>query len=719
MSARHASARGLLVPSRNCWRIERAHRLAFLIDAAAYFAAVRSAIAQARRTVFIVGWDFDSRTQLVPDGCDDGYPTELGELLKFVTRRRRTLRVYILLWDFVAIYAGDREWAPLYKLGWRTRPARRIHVRLDDRHPMGGSHHQKIVVIDDAVAFVGGLDLAQGRWDTPAHVPREPLRRDARGRPSRPNHDVQAIVDHQGARALGELCRTRWLRATGRNLRGIEPSPASDPWPRHLAAELTDVDVAIARTDPGYATGQPVEEIRQLYLDAIAAARRTLYLENQYFSSSVLGAALADRLNEHDGPEVIVVSRLIEEGWLESNTMGVLRALLHRRLQASPGSQRYRLLYPHVPGLTPPDLLNVHSKVLVMDDELCTLGSANFNNRSMGFDTECNIAIEARGDPRIRRVIAGLRDRLLAEHLDATPAAVAEARRRRDSLIDIIARLHRPGRTLEPIDPPAPTAADERSLAMTLVDLERPEDPESLIERFVPPELTRSMARRVAGYTASVLLLGALGALARWGPLHDRAPLHFLSQAMSTFEGAAFAAPTALALYLLATLLAAPIVVFAVAAIGLFGPLSGGVYALVGTLLSAAVTYGIGRALGRDAVRRLAGMGLNDISRRLPATRQIPAATVRAIAALRLLPVASYSLVNAVAGASRIDLRDFLLGTALGIIPGIVLMAFYVDRLRAAISDPGWGAFALLGMATALLLGTALRIWRRFGQPLE
>lgn len=68
-----AAGSGLLVPGRNCWRIERAHRLAFLIDAAAYFAAVRSDIAQAKRSVFILGWDFDSRIRLVPQGANDGY----------------------------------------------------------------------------------------------------------------------------------------------------------------------------------------------------------------------------------------------------------------------------------------------------------------------------------------------------------------------------------------------------------------------------------------------------------------------------------------------------------------------------------------------------------------------------------------------------------------------------------------------------------------------
>src|SRR5690606_13808835 len=148
---------------------------------------------------------------------------------------------------------------------------------------------------------------------------------------SRPNHDVQAVVSGPAAAALGDLCRDRWLRATGREPRYDPSAQPRDPWRATVQPDLFDVDVAIARTDPGYVNGAPVQEIRHLYADAIGAARRTLYLENQYFSSSLLGAAIDRRLREPNGPEIVVVSRLTEEGWLEERTMGVLRALLHQR----------------------------------------------------------------------------------------------------------------------------------------------------------------------------------------------------------------------------------------------------------------------------------------------------------------------------------------------------------------------------------------------------
>jgi phosphatidylserine/phosphatidylglycerophosphate/cardiolipin synthase-like enzyme len=275
-----ARSDAILVPGRNCWRIERAHRVAFFVDAADYFAALRSAIVQAQCCIFVLGWDFDSRIPLVPQGANDGYPDAIGPLLRAVARERRKLHVYVLSWDFVFVYAGNRQWVPLYKLGWKTHPGPRVSFRLDGTTPVTGSHHQKVVVVDDATAFVGGIDLTHGRWDTPAHRAGEPYRIDIRGRPARPNHDVQAIVDGDAAKALGALCRDRWQRATRQTIDPVSGARTFDPWPAGLAPAITDVPVAIARTDPGYRTHPPLGEIRHLYVDAIRKATRALYLEN-------------------------------------------------------------------------------------------------------------------------------------------------------------------------------------------------------------------------------------------------------------------------------------------------------------------------------------------------------------------------------------------------------------------------------------------------------
>ena len=701
---------GLLVPGRNCWRIERARRMAFLIDGAAYFKAVRRAIARATRSVYVIGWDIDSRIRLVPQGANDGFPEPLGDFLNEVVKRRRGLRMYVLTWDFAMVFALDREWLPIYKLGWRTH--RRLDFRLDDRHPLGASHHQKIVVVDDAVAFVGGLDLTHCRWDTSAHGCAEPDRCDPDGAPYRPYHDVQAVVDGSAARALGDLCRDRWSRATGQKARQTR-NAVDDPWPQHVVPDLTDVDVAIARTDPGYVTGVPVEEIRRLYVDAIASARRCLYFENQYFSSSVVGGALAARLRGSDPPQVVVVSRQTEEGWLEERTMGVLRARLHKRLQDADANRRYRLLYPYVPGLELPNVLNVHSKVIVVDDELCSVGSANFSNRSMGFDTECNIAIEARGDPRIKSVIAGFRNRLLAEHLGTdTERVAAEIQRSGGSVLAAIDALHRPGkRTLEPINPTVPPEMDALVPADAVVDPERPVDPEELVHDFVPPDARKPLVSRVWRVALSLMVLGAMAAAWRFTPLREFVSLDALVRIAQSLQESPIAPLAVLAAYVLAGLLVIPITVMIVATGIVFGPVVGAIYALCGAILSAAVTYTLGRRIGRNTVRRLAGARLNRITRRLAKKG------VMAIAVVRLLPIAPFTVINAVAGASQIRMRDFLIGTAIGLSPGIIVTVVFVDRVAAAVTNPRLGTIAVVGVFALILLAAAFYVHRRFRTP--
>ncbi|MEN3352421.1 MAG: phospholipase, partial [Betaproteobacteria bacterium] len=600
------------------------------------------------------------------------------------------------------------EWMPLYKLDWRTH--RRLSFRLDDQHPLGASHHQKVVVVDNAVAFVGGLDLTHCRWDTPSHGCDEPNRCDSDGKMYRPYHDVQAIVDGAAARALGELCRDRWQRATAEQPRAVDHVPQNAPWPRGLDADIADIDVAISRTDPGYVTGQAVEEIRRLYVDAIAAAKRSMYLENQYFSSSLVGAALAARLRSPDAPDIVVVSRRTEEGWLEERTMGVLRARLHKELQAADVRGHYRLYYPQVPGLEMPNLLNVHSKVLIVDDELASVGSANFSNRSMGFDTECNIAIEARGENRVRRVIAHLRNRLLAEHLGTEPEKVgAEIERERGSLIRTIETLKTPGRTLESIDPAVTPEIDALVPASAVVDPERPVDPEELVRDFVPADARKPAAGRVARVAITLIVFAAVAAAWRWTPLRDLISLQSLIAVAHTLNESPAAPFAVLAAYVVAGLLVIPVTALIVATGVVFGPLVGGIYALSGALLSAAVTYTIGRRMGRHLVRQIAGPRLNHITHRLAKKG------VMAIAVIRMLPIAPFSIVNAVIGASHIHMKDFLLGTAIGMAPGIAVTVIFVDRVAAAVTDPGPGTYAALAAVAAILVGVAIYVRRHFG----
>ncbi|MGE5339188.1 MAG: VTT domain-containing protein [Gemmatimonadota bacterium] len=678
--------------------------MSFIIDGADYFAAFRAAARRARHSIAIVGWDVDSRIRLVPDGAGDGLPESLGEFLRALLRRARGLQVYVLDWDFAMLVAEGREPRPVYAAGWRTQ--RRLHFHLDSTHPLGASHHQKIVVIDDALAFVGGFDLTHCRWDTSEHTVGDPRRRHPEGKPCMPFHDLMMAVDGSAAAALGGVVRERWRRATGRSI-GVRHAAADpDLWPEALPVDLHDARVAIARTEPAYRQWPEVQEIKQLYLDGIAAARHHLYLENQYFSAAAVAGALERRLMEPQGPDVVLVSRCRDTGWLEESTMGVLRARLHRRLREADRHGHYSGFYPVVPGLGD-EYVNVHSKLLIADDELVTIGSANFNNRSMGFDTECNLAIEAAGDERVRAAIRKLRHRLLAEHLGTDAAAVARAERRNGGLLAVIAGLRGGDRSLVVLEPEVSAALDAIIPPGEYVDPERPVALERLVAELVPAEASAPLTRRLVTVGLLLVAFVALAAAWRWTPLGDWLDLARLVEEVSGLRQQPLAPAIVLLGYVVAGFLVVPVTVLIAATVFVFGPWLGSFYALAGASLSALATYGAGRALGRDIVRSLAGPRLNRLSRMLGERGILAMATVR------LLPLAPYSIVNLVAGATQIRTRDFLAGTMIGLSPGIAGIALFTDRIVAAIRSPGkltLGALAVVAMSV-VLVGLILRRW--------
>ncbi len=688
------STSAILTPGKNCWRIERADRVSMLVDGADYFHVFRETAKNARHSLLIIGWDVDGRFHLERERPQDGLPVNLGDFLNDLVSRSNQLQIHVLDWDFAMIYAPDREWLPVYKMDWTSH--KRLHFRLDKRHPLGASHHQKIVVVDDCVAFVGGLDFALGRWDTSEHRPDDPRRRDTDSTIPQPYHDVQLMVSGAIARALGELARKRWQTATGEQLGAPEFPEDHDPWPGEVSADLVDAPVAIARTYPQYNGQDEIQEVEQLLLDAIAAARETIYIENQYFTAHKIGEALDKRLAEDRGPEIIVVLPQQTVGWLSQKSLDVLRERLLKKLRATDRHARLRVYCPHVPGLGA-ESINVHAKVLVVDDELLRVGSANFNNRSMGLDTECDLAIEARGETRLRNAIAAWRNRLLAEHLDVTPAAVAEALQQQRSIIRTIDWLGGSGRTLKPFEFRVSEELDALVPDVQITDPEAPVDGDQLARQLVADE-DKAPARRSLIALASVLIVALLVAATwRYTPLSEWVDLKATIGRLGSLRGD-WSAPLLVSLvYIVAGLMVFPITLLIIATGVTFGAAYGFAYALLGAELSALVNYAIGQHVGHNAVRSLSNRWVSRVSRRL--ARQ----GLLAIITLRVVPVAPFSVINLVAGASHIRFPDYALGTLLGMAPGVLALTLFSDQVVAAIAAP-----EAIRMASLLFLAVVI-----------
>jgi phospholipase D1/2 len=695
----------LLRPGQNCWRIEQAERLTFLVDGEAYFRALRESFVQAQHSILVLCWDLDSRVRMQRDGKPDDLPNEFGPFLDAVLGRHRQLHAYLLAWDYHLIYAFERGWRSLIPFRFGAR--RRLHFHLDDVHPMWACHHQKVVVVDDQVALLGGLDPTKNRWDTPEHRADDPRRVDPDVGTYAPFHDVQVMVSGPVAAALGELVRARWHRATGQPIPPVRPGRSMhDPWPRSFATDLASVPVGIARTHPGH-DGQPeIREIERLILDALASARRHVYFESQYLTSERIADALASRLQEPNGPEIVVLVHPDSTGWLEQHTMDVLRARVLQRIRMSDRHGRLGVYYPEIPGLGA-RCLTMHSKVMIVDDEFLRLGSANLSNRSMGFDTECDLAMEADGNPKIQRTIAKFRNRLLGEHLGVDPSKIAERLGMTGSLLKTVEALRGHGRTLNVFNKTIAPEVDALVPDSRLIDPDRPLEPEAFASGLMLEKERTTNWRRLLGPIALLVGLVAMAAAWKWTPLRQWVDVPALVDYLSEFRNSPLGPLMVLGGYVAGSLLVMPVTVLIAVTVLAFGPWLGFAYSLTGVLLGAVVTYAIGQAAGERWVRRVAGPRLNRLS------QQLGKRGVLAVMAVRIVPVAPFTVVNLVAGASHIQFRDFLVGTVVGMLPGLLGMTVFMDRLVATLRNPGPAGIAVMVAVAAGILGGIffLRRW--------
>jgi phosphatidylserine/phosphatidylglycerophosphate/cardiolipin synthase-like enzyme/uncharacterized membrane protein YdjX (TVP38/TMEM64 family) len=682
----------ILQPGRNAWRIERANRAAILIDGAAFFGAVRSAFLKARRSIFIVGWDIDSRTRLVGECVDpdDGYSPFLSEFIGELVETRPDLHVYILLWDYSIVYAGERELLP--RLQWPA--AERVTLCLDNALPFGASQHQKLIVVDDSLAFSGGLDLTLRRWDTGDHKPDCEERVDASEQKYRPFHDVQMMVDGETARALAVLARRRWCDA-----HRTEPplDPVGDPWPEHVRPDFLDADVGISRTQPPCNGETEIREVQALFLDSIDRAKRSIYIENQFVTCIPVAQRLARRLRECATLEVLAVVPRRYESWVVSNTLGDDRIGFHRILERA-GGDRVRVAYPSVSdGQTVTDTM-VHSKIMIVDDRLLRVGSANLNNRSMGVDTECDLTIEAKND-RERAAIADIRNRLIGDHCGVPAAVVATEMERERSLIAVADRVSGNGHRLVPIEAEKRNGSGFARMAKSLLDPSRP---------LTAARAWRSMKGSLpAAQPARALMLVAIVFLiltATWyfTSLSEMIARERVQDLLAATRGSVLAPLLVLAAFLVGGAIAFPVTVLIVATAATFGPWLGFFYAAMGVFASALAMYCVGAWLGRDVMRPLIG-------RRWKRIRdEIEARGILAVATIRVVPIAPFTLVNLIAGACSIRLLDYLAGTLIGMLPGLVAISALGHQITTLVTDFSPANAALL---LAIVAGWAALAW--------
>lgn len=419
-----------VLTGKTAWRIHERTRAGLLIDAHDYYRAFYEAASRAKRSILMLGWQFDSDVQLVrgdelPPGADP-QDYQLLPMLDRLCRERPDLEVKMLAWDHSLFFALERE--ILQKVVFDIATISRFQFKTDGTVPLGGSHHQKVAIIDGQIAFMGSADICQDRWDTSAHVARDPLRVSRKVQAYKPYHEVQAVFTGQPVRSLLDLFADRWQYATGESLEPEDFVVENDALAASLPATMPMpvADVAFSRTVPAGADRQHVHEIRDLYVRAIHNAERFIYIETQYLTSCCVRDALVARMKDTRKPKLDIVMMLPQkpEKFKEEVFIGIPQgSVLDEVVKAAKEHGHALGLYnvvtpdPASPGGTP-IYVYVHAKLMIVDDVFFTMGSANLANRSMTVDSEINATWVAKpGDHELRNAIRRVRVRLLLEHL--------------------------------------------------------------------------------------------------------------------------------------------------------------------------------------------------------------------------------------------------------------------------------------------------------------
>ena len=478
--------------SASVWRFARASRAHVIIDAGPYFTVMQDAMLATRQRLMLIGWDFDTRVRLgqgrrwwnVPRR--KVYPARLGAFVVWLANHTPGLEVRVLKWNFGALKFIFRGSMILDLARWWRHPS--IDFKFDSAHPLGCSHHQKIVVIDDKVAVCGGIDMTSARWDTPQHLDHDPRRRQINGKPYGPWHDATMLIEGDAAAALGALGRERWVQAGGPPMEPCTPQEET-AWPMALKAEFNDVEIGIARTRSAWHGITEVREIEALFVEHILRAKTLIYAESQYFASRKVAEAIAERLEQPNPPEIVIINPETAEGWLEQTAMDGARVQLLHAIGAHDPANKFRIFIPFTTG---GEAIYVHSKLMIVDDEVLRIGSANLNNRSMGLDSEADVFIDAArpGNAHAADAIRNLRYTLLAEHCGVPAAAVPGLIAAAGSMAAMIDGIDPESQRLKRFVLRALSDTEKTVADNALLDPERPE------ELFEPISLRRGLFRR-------------------------------------------------------------------------------------------------------------------------------------------------------------------------------------------------------------------------------
>ncbi|NDW22679.1 VTT domain-containing protein [Alteromonas hispanica] len=701
------SQNNIFEPGENCWVESNATFAAPLIDCANYYKALHSSIVKAKHSIFIVGWDIDSRIRLIrgEDEAQSSAPSVISDLLKWKAEQTPDIQIYLLRWDSSLAFFAQRElWA---KEAWDEKTPDNVKTELDDTIPMGGSQHQKIVVIDDELVFSGGMDVSTNRWDTRDH-PVVSEERDGPDGEYGPLHDVQMVSSGPVVADFSKLVRWRWQRVANEtpiairdnaNINIDAPIPAA--WPESYPPIFKNVECALARTIPFMDEVEPAQEVRHMLLDLIGQAESFIYIENQFTTRQEIAEELNRQLKLKPNLNVCIVSSYEPKGKFECEAFWASRIQFKTILESGISPERVKMTYSSIEDMQGKRAYKrIHSKVMTIDDKYLVIGSSNLSNRSMTLDTEIDTVLYG-NTPENKQSVVNVRNDLLAEHtgraLEDMPAIFEQPNPVEALMQGQIAHGYILTEVRDEIFTEQSTANLFRSLS----------DPEEPLISIPTPDGTvlpaRNPRRRSIMIAIGVTIVAVMCGLMYWASqsipwLSSDSINAFLEESRGTY----FALPTVLMVYVVGGILFFPVTVLSLAVAAIFGPIWGPIYGMMGALLSSAILFGIGKLSGNAGLKKLGGPKVAAVDEKLKRSGIV------GVAAIRMLPIAPFSLVNLVAGISSIGIIQFLVGTFLGMFPPMIAKGLVGDSIAQIWQNPSVETISYLVAGIALW---GLMIW--------
>jgi phosphatidylserine/phosphatidylglycerophosphate/cardiolipin synthase-like enzyme len=369
--------------------------LEVLIDGEEALPRMAAELAGAESHIYLTGWQFSPDFPLVRDQQP---PVILRNLLAELSER---IDVRVLVWAGAPLPLFRPSRAQVRRMQRALSEGTRIHCELDSRERPLHCHHEKTIVIDDRVAFVGGIDLTTesgDRFDTSAHVARAQVGW----------HDVSTRIEGPAVSDVARHFRMRWREVTGKRLPEASVPASAGP---HTIQIVRTIPEKIYDAEP-----RGDFRILESYVRALRSARKLVYLENQFLWSPEIALVLRNKLDQPPTPDFRMLLVLPAK---PNSGMDDTRGMLAELIEADAGAGRLFActIYGRHGNLSEP--VYVHAKVGIVDDAWLTVGSANLNEHSLFNDTEMNVVCH---DGEIAR---GTRLRLWAEHLELQENDVA------------------------------------------------------------------------------------------------------------------------------------------------------------------------------------------------------------------------------------------------------------------------------------------------------